>query len=335
MRILAVTNIYPTEKTPTSGTFVQQQIEGLRRIGVEVNIMLVERAQKGMRAYVGLRKQVAEKLERFQPDLVHAMYGGVMAHQVVRAAGKTPSVVTFHGSDLLGERLSGALRRIVSTYGIRESWAAARLAHGVVIVSSTLRDALPDDVDRAKVAVIPCGIDLDVFKPLDSAKCRKTLGWHPDRFHILFPANSGDPVKRPELAKSAVDILTEGGLPAEMHQLRGVCPEDVPVWLNASDCLLLTSLHEGSPTVVKEALACNIPVVSVDVGDVHERLREIAGCYLALPEPKDLSTKLRMVYTAGKRILGREKMYDLSLECVARRLEDFYRTNIGLRDACS
>jgi glycosyltransferase involved in cell wall biosynthesis len=96
------------------------------------------------------------------------------------------------------------------------------------------------------------------------------------------------------------------------------------MWLNASNVLLLTSLTEGSPNIVKEALACDLPVVSVEVGDVSERIREIEGCYLALSEPDDLATKLRMVHSGPGRVPGRVRMQGLSLEQVALRLRDFY-----------
>jgi glycosyltransferase involved in cell wall biosynthesis len=96
------------------------------------------------------------------------------------------------------------------------------------------------------------------------------------------------------------------------------------VWLNASNVLLLTSLTEGSPNIVKEALACDLPVVSVDVGDVSERIRETEGCYLALSEPGDLAAKLHMVHSGPGRVIGRVKMQELSLEQVALRLRDFY-----------
>jgi teichuronic acid biosynthesis glycosyltransferase TuaC len=100
--------------------------------------------------------------------------------------------------------------------------------------------------------------------------------------------------------------------------------EEVPVWLNASDVVLLTSLHEGSPNIVKEALACNIPVVSVDVGDVRERIQGIEGCYLVDPEPGDLAAKLQMVHAGSRRVVSRIKIQELSLERVALQLKKFY-----------
>src|SRR5262249_2264447 len=148
----------------------------------------------------------------------------------------------------------------------------------------------PKTVSLSKVRIIPNGIDLGRFKPLNRNSCRSRLGWREDRLNVLFPTNSGDRIKRPELARKAVEVAERLGVKVDMHHLRSVPHDQVPVWLNASDAVLLTSLHEGSPNVIKEALACNVPVVSVDVGDVRDRIQGIEGCYLAAPDPDDLAS---------------------------------------------
>jgi glycosyltransferase involved in cell wall biosynthesis len=132
-------------------------------------------------------------------------------------------------------------------------------------------------------------------------------------------------VKRFDLAQAAVLALNSSGVRTEMHQLQGIENSVVPVWLNASNVLLLTSLHEGSPTVVKEALACNVPVVSVDVGDVRQRIRDIDGCYIAAPDPSDLAAKLSLVCSGKGRVAGRVKMQELSLERIALELKNLYQ----------
>jgi glycosyltransferase involved in cell wall biosynthesis len=120
------------------------------------------------------------------------------------------------------------------------------------------------------------------------------------------------------------------GLRAEIHYLRGVPNNQVAIWLNASDLVLLTSFHEGSPTIIKEALACNLPIVSVDVGDVAERIQGIEGCYIALSEPVDIAAKLSLVYNGPRRIAGRVKVQELSLERVSQRLKETYHEILTL-----
>jgi len=324
MKILAVTNMLPSPQAPALGIFVQQQIESLKQVGLRVEVLFVDR-QKGVRVYWQMAKQVRQRTVLGQADLVHVMYGGVMAERVTRSLRKIPTVVTFHGSDLLGEHLSGFLRRCASTYGIRCSYKAARQADGVVVVSNQLKEKLTGVIEPSKIEVIPCGIDLERFKPFSRADCRAKLGWGTDSYHVLFPSNNGNPVKRPELAEATVSALRESGVPVRLHYLRGVSNSDVPYWLNASDALLLTSLHEGSPTVVKEALACNVPIVSVNVGDVQERIEGIAGCYLANSDPEDLAAKLRLVFSGPQSITGRFRVRELSLLKVAERLQGFYK----------
>jgi glycosyltransferase involved in cell wall biosynthesis len=324
VKVLIVTNIYPTARNPVSGPFVEQQIRSLRETGLTVEVMLVDRAQRGMGVYLGLGRKVRERLSSFDADLVHSMYGGVMAAQVVDAVKDRPTVVTFHGSDLLGERLSGTARRMIAGVGVWASVKAARQASGTVVVSHALKRFLLERVHPRHVRVIPCGVDLEQFKTLDRDLCRQRLGWDKSSFHVLFPATNGNPVKRPDLARAAVEAVHKNGMKVTLHYLQSVPHGEVPIWLNASDVLIMTSLHEGSPTVVKEALACQIPIVSVDVGDVSERIAGVPGCYLAEAEPGALASKLSLVFAGPGRLPDRTGIKDLSLGTVALRLSDFY-----------
>jgi glycosyltransferase involved in cell wall biosynthesis len=243
-------------------------------------------------------------------------------------------IVTIHGSDLLGERLSGPVRRVFAGIGVLASRAAAKRADGIVTVATHLAQVLPTRVDRAKVRVIPCGIDLNLFKPMDPVQCRRELGWNEDVFHVLF-AVSGDPVKRPALAHSAVAALAELGVKAQIHEMRHVPYNRVPTWINAAHALLLTSLHEGSPTIVKESLACNVPVVSTDVGDVRERIHGVSGCAVIDDNPQALAHALRAACLARNRSDGRSRVEELSLSRTAGRLKDFYTEVIAARDRSS
>ncbi|MBV9122356.1 MAG: glycosyltransferase [Planctomycetes bacterium] len=328
MRVLCVTNMYPSAEFPASGTFIHQQIQGLRELGLDLDLLYVARREKGMKCYAEVARRLRKHLAEAAPELVHVMYGGIMAKVVSETVTHRPVVVTFHGSDLLGEPSAGVVRRLLAWAGVRASLQAALRAAGVVVVSEGVRRALPANLPAAKVQVIPCGIDLDRFRPLDRRACRERLQWSPDRFHVLFQDGNGAPVKRPALARAAIAAARARGLDAELHVLRGVPNEEVPIWLNASAVVLLTSLHEGSPMIVKEALACDRPIVSVDVGDVAERLRGIQGCYLARPEAADLADKLLLVSEGPSSVRGRETLTELSLHRVAVRLKEFYEATV-------
>lgn len=324
MRILVVTNMYPKPNAPALGIFIEQQIQGLRCIGVEVDLVFLDRMQDGIRVYQGCGQKVRSKIEEFGPDLIHVMYGGVLADLVTKVVKQLPTVVTFHGSDLLGENLSGFWRKLISKFGVYASWRAAKRASGIIVVSKVLEEALPKFISKSKVSIIPCGIDLERFNILDRQVCCTKLGWDRNCFNILFNGNSEDLVKRAHLARDAVKALQQFGINAYLHEMRGVPNQTVPIWLNASDVILLTSLHEGSPTIIKEALACNVPVVSVEVGDVRERIDGIEGCHIALPDVQDLSRKLALVFKNRIEIDGRSHVEGLSLENISRQLILFY-----------
>jgi glycosyltransferase involved in cell wall biosynthesis len=333
MRVLAVTNLYPSAEAPASGVFIEQQIKGLIGIGLDIRVLFVNRRQEGPWTYYRLGPRLQREVAEFAPDLVHVMYGGVMADQVVRERNLPPVVVTFHGSDLLGENFSGLGRKLVSRYGVYCSRRAARRSQGVVVVARHLIKALGSGANPGKVRVIPCGIDLERFKARDPVACKKQLGWPANIAHVLFASANGDPVKRPELARAAVDGLARSGMQVQLHLLSGVRNDEVPTWISAADALVLTSHHEGSPTIVKEALACGLPVVSVDVGDVAEQIEGVDGCHLADADPADLALKLRWVCESQRRLDCPEKLRELSCTAVARKLGSFYEGVAGRRKA--
>ena len=331
MKILAITNMLPSAEFPSQGVFVQEQIKGLRAVGLDVRVLFVDRRREGPWAYFRLRKKVRATEAEFAPDVIHVMYGGVMAERIARQPHDCPLVVTFRGSDLLGENLSGWTRKIISRYGVHCSRVAARKADGVVVVARHLLRALNGTVAAEKVRVVPSGIDLERFKPLDSLECKKQLGWNPDSFHVVFASSSGDPVKRPRLAQAAVEQLKQTGCPAEFHFITGIPTGQMPIWLNAGDAVLLTSMHEGSPNIIKEALACGLPVVSVDVGDVAEQIKSVAGCHLAQAEPVDLAAKLSLVWRRGRRLAIENRHEKLSVLSIAERLKVFYQEILQAR----
>lgn len=324
MRVLVVTNMFPTEARPASGTFVAEQVRSLRDLDVQAEVLFVDRPGRGRGAYRHLARRARTEVERWRPDLVHVMYGGVMADVVTRVVTDRPVLVTFHGDDLQGNAGNGPLGALAGWYGTVASDRAARRAAGVVVVSRDLRDAVAKSVDVSRVWVVPNGVDLSRFTPRDRTECQETLGWDTRRAHVLFPAPPARGEKRFRLADAAVRILERSGLEVELHALEAVPHEHVPIWLNAAHAMVLTSMREGSPMVVKEALACNVPVVSVDVGDVRERIAGIEGCFIADPTPEDLSTKLARALARNQRIDGRERIADLSLGRVAEKLREIY-----------
>jgi glycosyltransferase involved in cell wall biosynthesis len=325
MRALIVTNDYPTATRPDVGTFVARQVESVIVRGVDVELVHVDRREHGRRVYSRLANETRRRLVQFDPDLVHVMYGGVMADVVTRTVRDQPVVVSFCGADLLREGANTVVDHLSWRSNLVASRRAAARAAGIIVKSHNLKEALPKRVGDTPVWVLPNGIDLSTFVPTDPRQARRKLGWDPLRKHVLFPSSPDRPEKQFGLARAAVDLVNRQRHDVELHALGGVPHEEVPVWLNAADVAILTSRDEGSPNAIKEALACDVAVVSVDVGDVRERIAGIDGCYLADdPSPQAIATALTRALDAHGRIDGRSSVIDLSLERIAARLRDIY-----------
>lgn len=335
LKVAVVTNMFPTATDLTQGTFVEQQVKSLREAGVDTHIVHFDRRGRGMSAYSNIRLIVRACIRDYAPDLVHCMYGGVLADVTTRTVRREPVVVSYCGSDLLGEGVGSWFRKLVGAYRVRASHRAARRANAIIVKSNGLREALPLSIDPGKVFVLPNGIDLNRFRPLDRNVCRSTLGWNDDRFHVLFTNGNGDPRKRLALASAAIRHLQQQGIAAELNVIPRVPHCDVPVWMNAADAIILTSVHEGSPNVIKEALACNRPIVSVDVGDVRERLAGIEGCYLVEADPEKMAVALLQVQIGKRSVMGRTKVESLSLEITAQKLISIYNRTIQSRSAAT
>jgi teichuronic acid biosynthesis glycosyltransferase TuaC len=321
--------MYPSQDAPVNGIFVEQQVRGLQMIGQDVSVLHVNRLRHGALTYYLMGSKLRRAIADYQPDLIHVMYGGVMADQILRHHHVRPTIVTFHGVDLMGERLSWFGRRLLSSYGVYCSRCAAAKADGLVVVARHMIKTLPASINLEKLRVIPCGIDLERFRPMPRDDCRKQLGWDDGCFHVLFVSAAHDPVKRPWLANEAVAHLVKNGIPVKLHYMTGVPNEKVPIWINASDAFLMTSIDEGSPTIVKECLACAVPIVSVEVGDVAERIEGIKNCHLATSDPSDLAMKLRLVFERRQKLDCRNRIEELSYFAVANKLKRFYEETLN------
>src|SRR6266568_7564939 len=274
LRILVVTAMYPHRGHEGYGAFVMQQVEQLRRLKHEVDVLHF-RGYRSKLEYFKAAIQVRQRTRSTKYDVVHAHYGLTGMAAVFRF--NTPLVITLHGSDVL---LGGAQRLI--------SRLACRFADASVAVSKQI-------AARASGEVIPCGVDLSVFQPKGRAEARERLGLPLDKKYVLFPFSPSRTVKRFDLATDAVNRLVAGGLNVELLTVSQVPNGEMPWYYSAADAMILCSDSEGSPTSVKEALACNLPVVSTDVGDVREIVRGIAGTEIVEQSPVSLAAGLRRV----------------------------------------
>ncbi|GBD92793.1 putative teichuronic acid biosynthesis glycosyltransferase TuaC [bacterium BMS3Abin05] len=317
MRVIVVSNQWPSLGRPQNGIFVVEQVESLRKEGVSLDVFTF-RGRKNPLNYLRARIQFRGILAKKKYDIVHVQFGQ-SGFPVLPSP--VPVVVTFYGSDLVGLVGSNGHYRpdsFILNYG---SYFLAKSAKEIIVVAENLRKYLPK---RPGIHVIPQGIDTQLFRPIPQKTARDKLNLPPDKKFILFPANPQNPVKRYSLAQRAVEQIKKD-TNADILSLINVPHEKVPLFMNACDALLLTSRHEGSPTVIKEALSCNLPVVSVDVGDVRKWIQSIDGCVLTKDDsPESIAAGLKEVLRFNRRTKGRELASEFDLKKTARRIIRVY-----------
>lgn len=294
MRALVVTNMYPSPARPALGAFVRDQVEALRALGVEVEVWHFEAG--GLR-YARAWGQARRRFDRGEWDVVHAHFGlSALAALGVRGA---PRVVTLHGTDL-HHPASGPVSR-----------ALLRLLDLPATVSATLAARVPGAGTRRRVAVLPCGVDLDRFRPLARRDARAALGLDPARRYLLLPTDPARGVKRADRAR---ELAAAAG--CELLTLGGEDPARMPLWINAADAVCVPSEEEGFGLAVLEALACDVPVLATPRGVAPLALRGIAGTlcaewelaawtgalapHLAGPDPRVAGRRRAALFGAGR-----------------------------------
>jgi len=303
MRVL---NLVTTETDP----FFIQQVRRLSRANVETATLAVpgeycpdDAESRSVLQYARFYPAVLRESRR-EYDIVHANFGLTGPHALAQPV--RPVVLSLWGSDLLGRYAT-------------VSKICARHADAVVVMSDEMADSL--DVD---CHVIPHGVDLERFEPMHTPDARDELGWRSGVRHVLFPYPPNRTVKNYPRAKRVVEAVDDAlDVPVELHAVSDVPHERMSVYMNAADCLLLTSTREGSPNTVKEALACNLPVVSTAVGDVPTRLDGVTPSHVGRTD-RELVEGLRDVLERRVRSDGRAAVREVSLERTTERLRALY-----------
>jgi glycosyltransferase involved in cell wall biosynthesis len=324
--IFVVTSGNLKDGVPEIQNFMRIQVEFLKRAGWRVCLSIVD-DRTSLRGVLRNFRRIRKELVEAKSELVHAQYGSVTAAIAYGIKGRLPLVVTFRGDDLLGTPNPGLLWRVRERCAHAIGLAVAYGAAAIVVVSANLLAALPVPM-RRKAVVIPNGIDMDWFKPLNKLHARARLGWSEEAKVVLFNASvSGNQtVKNLPLALATIDILSQSVPRVVLQQLANASWDDVRSMMNAADCLLVTSLHEGSPDIVKEAMACNLPVVSVPCGDVVERLKGTCPGEICPYDAYALAGAIEEVLKAGCRSNGREQLISqgLSATSIAKRMDRLY-----------
>lgn len=324
LRILTVTNMWPTPKIPMGGIFVAEQVASLRKRGLQVDVLFVNGVEEGQQAYLRGFGRVRAAVKTAPYDLIHAHYvfSGILALGQAIAPWdqrRLPILLTQHGIETQRGWTAPLCR-----------WTSKRVDR-TIATSPRVRAAL----GLPGVDVVPCGVDTALFRPMPAADARVALGLPQESRLVLF-AGMRRPEKRLDLIQAAVAQVqrafgaTSG--PGVQLVIADQEPHDrIPLYMNACDVLVLASEGEGSPMVIKEAMACNLPIVSVDVGDVASVIGRTPGCYIVAQDVAALADGLVAALNFGRRTEGRAAIMSLSLDAIAARVEAIYREMLASR----
>lgn len=300
MRVLFVYRVFkPDYKDPV----VESQAEALLKEGLDLTLFPIKNGGSGyIKAYFSLRKF----LKKTSFDIIHGHYS--YCGFIAACAFKGKKVCSLMGSDIYIENFF--FKRLTKFF--------SKYIWDLTIVKSSRMNK-----EVLKSFIVPNGVDYEKYKPIEKTAAFQFTNFNPNKFNIIFVAyDIHSVIKNFKLAKEAVFSLNNSSL--ELIPVSNVNHEDLIYYYNSADLLLLTSLSEGSPNVIKEAMACNCPIVATDVGDVSEVIDETDSCYLSSFEVVDLANKISNVIEFNSRTNGREKIQHLNSKSISKKLIYLY-----------
>jgi len=305
LRALVVTNMYPSPARPALGSFVRDQVRALQRIE-DLDVAVHAFPPGGARSYIRAAQQLRSAYAGQRFDIVHAHFGLTAWPALAVRAGHR--LVTLHGNDLHDPRS----RKITTAVLGRMDLVGAPTAE--------FASEVPGAGSGRTVGLLPCGIDVERFRPLDRRAARERLGLDPDGRYILFPYDPARVVKRVERARELV------GDDTELLTLGSAAPEDVPLWMNAANAVICPSDWETFGLACLEALACDVPVLARPTGAHTEALAGIAGAHCGEWDPATWHAALAPhLADPDPRIAGRERALNYSADAMAERVATAWR----------
>jgi glycosyltransferase involved in cell wall biosynthesis len=333
MKILTITNMYPFADEPYYGSFVREHVEALVSEGVEVDVVFVN-PREGKLKYLTELPRLARAMRAGSYDVLHAQH----SYCAVQTAGlrgvlriDTPLLFTIHEGEAYSSSNAGRSKTLTKrlAYWKRLKLLALDLSDHVVTVDEGLLAVLGY---QGPYSVIAPAVDTELFRPLDRADCRRRLGLAPEAAILFFPASIARPEKGADVFKAALACLER-----EVHVLYGGQIEraEMPLYMNAANVVVQTSHFEASPMVIKEAMACDTPVVSTDVGDVSALFGAAPGCFRTARDPQKIAVALRQALELTGPVGARERVLTsgLSPACVAGHYRELYREISGRQSA--
>lgn len=288
--------------------FVKSQAESIKNEGIEVDYYILR--GKGVLGYIKNIKKFRNEVKMGGYDIIHAHYG-LIGFFCLLSFVRIPMVLSIMGSDISGHYDNNGNFNVKSVLSILLTQLALLFSNQIIVKSKNLERKV---FFKLKCHTIPNGVDFNLFKP-DSTKLNSDK-------KILFLANEESSVKNYKLVEESIQYLQTKNV--ELLNPYPIPHKEFPKYLNQSSVFVLSSFNEGSPNVIKEAMACNIPIVSTDVGDVSEVIGATSGCYISTYKPENFANKIDKALAYGKRTKGRNNIAHLEISRVAKRIIKVY-----------
>lgn len=283
---------------------IKNQGESLRNNGIDVDYFTIK--GRGLAGYLKNIPMLRKYIREGNFNIIHAHYS--LSGIITSLSTNKPVIVSLMGSDIK----ASFFYKYVIKFFCDFKW-------GSVIVKSK---RMKNDLRFSGAYVVPNGVDFKKFKFIEKDVAQKKVGFDNNKKHIIFVASMNQSVKNFDLAQKAYKLLDSKN--AELNIVSFVDKDIMPHYMNAADVLIMTSFWEGSPNVVKEAMACNLPIVSTDVGDVKEIIKGTQGCYITSYDEVDISKKLEIVLKKNKRTNGRNNVKHLGINNIAKKIIKIY-----------
>ena len=328
MNILYIVNALADKNNPAKEPFVKAQIDSVRRAGVNVSIYNINGNESKFN-YIKAIFNIRKLLKTEQIDIIHGHY--VYSGWIAALQSKTISVVSFMGSDLNGSPKNENKLQLRGYIDIILCRLLEFLVTGTIVKSEKMQQRLGK---KNKSIALPNGVDFNYFKPINRNDARRLLSLDLKKKYILFAGNYKIPRKAFGIVKQAVRMLHGKNESIEILLAYGLPHKQIPLFMNAANVLTLPSISEGSPNVIKEAMACNLPIVSTDVGDVRDIISDVEGCMIVDRTPDAFAGAIQKILSTVDRTNGREAINSLRIEKIAVRLIQFYKTLLHQKKSC-
>ena len=317
MKVLTITAVYPSPERPDYGAFIRSQVESLTRAGVDMDVQIIRGKRRKLMYLEALVHFARCRAQRY--DVIHAHYS--FSGFIARMQLKTPVVVSFMGSDLLGNIDASGQRAPYNFLLTASARLLSRVAEAVIVKSDEMAAQLP-----VKAHVIPNGVDFDLFRPVDQQHARTLLGLDPDKTYVLFAARPDNLRKGFAVAQAAFDTVAKTNPRLELLVAQAESQERLALFFNACDVLLFPSMQEGSPNTVKQAMACNLPIIASAAGDIPQLFDSATRSVTCERTAEAFAQVLRDMLTTRERSNARQTIAHLDEATVAQQIIDVYKT---------